>query len=190
MIERQASADKTRGAIVKAARKLLTSRFGPAGFSVDAVAKQAGVARMTVYYQFKSKTGLLEALVDDLADRADMRRMREVFQEPSLERALDKLLAIFGRLYATDRLLIRRLTALAKLDPDVDRAMSERNAWRREALENLLARWNGSTDAVDLLHALTSFETFDALAAKDCNPSEVVPAIARLVRLCVKGAAE
>ena len=186
MVERQASADQTRGTIIQAARKLLTSKSGPAGFSVDAVAKQAGVARMTVYYQFKSKTGLLEALVDDLADRADMRRMREVFQQPSLDAALARLVTIFGRLYATDRLLIRRLAALSKLDPDVDRAMSERNAWRREALENLLARWKADESAVDVLHVLTSFETFDALAGKNSNPSDVASTVSRLVRLALR----
>ena len=36
--------------------------------AIDAVARQAGVARMTVYYQFESKKGLLEALLDDTHD--------------------------------------------------------------------------------------------------------------------------
>ncbi len=39
------------------------------GFTVDAVAREAGVARMTVYYQFGSKAGLLEAIFDSLAVR-------------------------------------------------------------------------------------------------------------------------
>jgi AcrR family transcriptional regulator len=46
---------------------LYSSREGSAKFSVEAVARQAGVARMTVYYQFGSRRGLLEGICDSLA---------------------------------------------------------------------------------------------------------------------------
>src|SRR5262249_35010278 len=62
--QRQAAAEQTRARILAAARELLVASAGFSGFSVEAVARQAGVARMTVYYQFGSKPGLLEALYD------------------------------------------------------------------------------------------------------------------------------
>src|SRR5579883_3637314 len=80
--QRQAAADQTRARILSAARELLASADGFSGFTVDAVARQAGVARMTVYYQFDSKVGLLEALFDDLASRGGMERMPEAFHQP------------------------------------------------------------------------------------------------------------
>ena len=63
---RQESAEQTRMRIVEAARELLMASDGFSGFTMEAVARQAGVARMTVYYQFESKVGLLEAVSDDL----------------------------------------------------------------------------------------------------------------------------
>src|SRR2546430_11163673 len=64
---RQPAAQRTRARVLRAARELLTARAGAEPFSVDAVARRAGVARMTVYHQFGSRRGLLEALFDSFA---------------------------------------------------------------------------------------------------------------------------
>ena len=56
--QRQVAADETRSRILNAARSQLEEE---ASFSIDAVARRADVARMTVYYQFGSRRGLLEA---------------------------------------------------------------------------------------------------------------------------------
>src|ERR1700730_1180757 len=93
--QRQVAADQTRSRIVAAARALLADESGPAGFTVDAVARQAEVARMTVYYQFQSKRGVLEALFDDLANRGLMPHLRPVFHEPAPKLALDRLIGAF-----------------------------------------------------------------------------------------------
>ena len=77
--QRQASAEETRRRIVAAARDLLADESGPPGFTVDTVARRAGVARMTVYHQFRSKRGVLEALFDDLANRGLMPHLRPAF---------------------------------------------------------------------------------------------------------------
>src|SRR6186713_2466087 len=65
--EREATIQQTRERIIAAARTVLTTSDDFAGFSLEAVARQANVARMTVYYQFGSKVGLLEAICDTLA---------------------------------------------------------------------------------------------------------------------------
>ena len=72
-VERQKSVDAGRERIVAAARQLLEDDDAEA-FSVDAVARRAGVSRMTIYNQFESKAGLLEALLDSLAVRRTARR--------------------------------------------------------------------------------------------------------------------
>jgi len=53
--QRQATTEQTRARILGAARELLTSSAGFAGYSIDAVARQADVALMTVYHQLGSK---------------------------------------------------------------------------------------------------------------------------------------
>src|SRR5579872_5055175 len=113
--QRQVATDQTRARIIAAARELLSAGDGFAGFSVEAVARQADVARMTVYYQFGSKVGLLEALSDDLAARGGMERLAEAFRQPDALQALDAFIAVFGRFWSADRLATRRLRGLAAL---------------------------------------------------------------------------
>jgi AcrR family transcriptional regulator len=60
---RQEQARQTRRHIIEAARLLFIER-GYAGTSIEAIAKQAGVAAETVYSIFKNKRGVLAALVD------------------------------------------------------------------------------------------------------------------------------
>src|SRR5262249_56620917 len=91
--QRQTSVEQTRARIVAAARELLATPGGVSGFTVDAVAAQAGVARMTVYNQFGSKRGLLEALFDDLAARGLVAPLLPAFGRPEPPDALDQLIA-------------------------------------------------------------------------------------------------
>ena len=158
----------TRKKIIDSARALLAESNGES-LTIDAIAERADVARMTVYYQFKSKSKLLDALFDDVAQRADMRQMRRVFEEPDLLKSLSILVSIFCRLWENERTLLRRLTALAALDPEVAAALEERGAWRREALETLFKRkpsGKNPSNLIDVLYVLTSFETYDALATR------------------------
>ncbi|MGH2588994.1 MAG: TetR/AcrR family transcriptional regulator [Dehalococcoidia bacterium] len=187
--QREAAVAQTRARIIAAARDLLAADAGIAGFSVDAVARQAGVSRMTVYYQFDSKRGLLEALFDDLAARGGMQRMADVYQEPEPLVALAELIAVFGGFWATDRVIMRRVRSLAALDPDLEKAVRTRDEWRRNHCRVILGRLAERHDrppaasfdeAVDILHTLTSFETFDTLAGPMGNLEDVIPIVQRL----------
>jgi AcrR family transcriptional regulator len=59
--QRQAATEQTRARILAAARDLLMSPDGYARSSIEAVARRADVARMTVYHQFGAKIGLLNS---------------------------------------------------------------------------------------------------------------------------------
>src|SRR2546430_12814949 len=107
--QRQVAADETRSRIVKAAREQLEKE---ASFSLDAVARRADVARMTVYYQFGSRHGLLEALFDDLAARGGIPQLPSAFQEPDPMAALDRLVGDFAHLWASGRVLACPLPAV------------------------------------------------------------------------------
>ena len=189
--QRQAAVDETRRKVLSAARDLLTEPAGPALFTVDAIAKRADVARATVYYRFGSKAGLLEALFDDLAAHCRMDRLAEAFTTPDPDEALRAFVACFAGFWASDRLVLRRVRALAALDPDVGPLIAARDERRRDGARVLLTRRNqptataaASTDLqtqVDLVHTLTSFETFDTLAGPDRDPRDVAPLIADLI---------
>lgn len=185
--QRRIAAEQTRARVIAAARELLVASDGFAGFTVDAVARQAGVARMTVYYQFGSKAGLLEALFDDLAARGGMEQLAAAFQHPEPLEALDEFIAIFCRFWASDRLVIRRLQGLAAIDPDFEPVSREER--RRHGLRVLLRPLadrlgrpspEAFEETVDILHLLTSFASYDSLAGSARDPENVAALIQRL----------
>jgi AcrR family transcriptional regulator len=187
--QRQASTEQTRGRILTAARELLAESSGFSGFSIDAVARQADVARMTVYHQFGSKVGLLEALSDFLAAQGGMEQLAKAFQQPEPLDALDEYITVFGRFWNADRLVMRRLRALAALDPDFEQVIRARDEWRRQGVRVIMQRFVekqrlSSTmsldEIVDALFTLLSFETFDTLAGPTRSLEEVVPTMQRL----------
>ena len=100
--ERQRSVEAGRERIVAAARELFEDDEAE-GFSIDAVARRAGVARMTVYNQFESKAGLLEALFDSLALRGPLGQMADIFKLPDPLVALDEYVAMFGKFWTMHR---------------------------------------------------------------------------------------
>ncbi|HEY8952549.1 MAG TPA: TetR/AcrR family transcriptional regulator [Candidatus Dormibacteraeota bacterium] len=164
---RQAATNETRTRILDAARSLL-SRADGAAFTIDSVAEQANVARMTVYYQFGSKPGLIAALSDDLASRGGIGRLPEAFKEPDPIAGLEILTLVFMHLWESERHVIQRLRGLSMLDPDF-KDHEDRNQRRRHAITVLLRRFSPPPsdidDKADLLTAMTSFETYETLAA-------------------------
>jgi len=178
--QRRVAADETRSRILKAAREQLQTE---ASFSIDAVARRADVARMTVYYQFSSRRGLLEALFDDLAARGGIPQLPSAFQERDAMVALDRLIEIFAHFWTSARVVHRRLRAIAVLDPELLQALVDRNELRRRGLRVILSRTPGIAgsqaidDLVNLLFVLSSFESFDMLAGSDRTPDEVVPMV-------------
>jgi AcrR family transcriptional regulator len=183
---RREGSDATREKILEATRALFGGKGDLDGFSMDAVAAKAGVARMTVYNQFHSQGELLEALADHLAARAGMQRMADVFLEPRPDEAVRTFVATFVALWASDRVALRRLRAMGILVPSLYRKVRERDEWRRQAARTLVAKIGipGPSDRpgeadwpVDLLTSATSFETFDAL----CDDRRPPPMVAQLV---------
>jgi AcrR family transcriptional regulator len=184
--------EATRARIVAAARDLLSAGYGVSGLSVDAVARLADVARMTVYHQFGSKRGLYEAIADDLAVRAQIgERIGAAFRHPDALSTLDAFVGAFAHFWTVDRIIIRRLQGIAVLDLEIERGEIARNERRRQGLrvvvERVAAQYGTpSSDVLDetvaILHTLTSFATFDNLAGTEGTPVEVVSIVQRLCR--------
>jgi AcrR family transcriptional regulator len=190
MARRQVAADQTRARILAAARSLLVSSDRYTDFSVPGVARAADVARVTVYNQFGSKAGLLEAISDDLARAGGLHRLGALLAGGGPASALGGFIDVFTRFWASDRLLIRRLRAVATLDPELEKSLAARDARRRQGASVLLSRLDRPGQrlaldrdvAADVVTTLTSFETFDALSGADRGPDQVAAIIRGLVQ--------
>ncbi len=71
---RQRQAEDTRRRIVEATRQLLQSD-GYAGMTIEAIAQRAEVSAQSVYAIFKSKTGILIALIDQSTFGSDYEKV-------------------------------------------------------------------------------------------------------------------
>ncbi|HEY5341475.1 MAG TPA: TetR/AcrR family transcriptional regulator [Candidatus Aquilonibacter sp.] len=185
--QRKAAADETRARIVAGARDLLLSDDGYRHFTMDAIAKHTNVARMTVYYQFQSKTGLFEALADDLAARGGIREnATRAFSDPDPRTGLRLLIDAFVHFWLAEPDVMRKLNALSMLDADSRAA--ERDSWRREAIDTMLARlkkrYRLSTATIrkttDALYMLTAFGPCDALAREGRSERTIAARICEL----------
>lgn len=187
--KRQAAADETRSRVVTAARELLMEIGGYSGFTIDAVAERAGVARMTVYNAFGGKEQLLEAVFDSLALAGGMDAMSGAFRLAEPLNTLREFIRVLTTFWASGRVLGRRLRGLALLDPRFEEILSARQARRREGLAAVLARVAAAhgrprdeamDEAVDALTAITSFETYDTLAAAGRSTDRVAALVYEL----------
>jgi AcrR family transcriptional regulator len=142
---------------------------------------------MTVYYQFGTRAGLLEALCDWLAAEGGIEQLRDVFMAPP-ERAMTRLIEVFCNFWASNRLVMRRLFGMAAIDPEFAQVMAARQQRRRHAIEAALHRraGNDSPDRTglqaDLLFMLTSFQTFESLSTIGRTSSDVAELIDQLAR--------
>jgi len=185
MQQRLAGVDATRARIVASARQVLLSGDP---FSLDAVARDASVARLTIYDRFGSRDALLEAVFDDLAESGGLKRLPEAFADPDPVAALERFVVIFCSFYSTHRLVLRRLNALAVLRPGTTE-QTDRNPRRLLGLRVLLDRVAnaghpraGAPDVVHLVHVLTGFAFIDELSGPDGDPAGVAPEVVALVR--------
>src|SRR5215470_8103031 len=83
---RQARSSETRATILAAAEQIF-AKAGLAGARTDDIASAAGVNKALLYYYFKSKDGLYEAVLEDHF-REFNRRALEVLTAPGPARAV------------------------------------------------------------------------------------------------------
>jgi AcrR family transcriptional regulator len=191
MERRQETTEENRHRIISAARQLLASRESSARFSVEEVARRAGVARMTVYYQFGSLGGLLKGLCDSLAVAGGMDQLADAFHRADPLEAVDQFIVVFAGFWESDRPVLRGLGALAVLNPEFAAVLEERYGWRRKGIRALLERVAKQTgrpkpkemeEAADMLYMLTSFSAYDTLSESGRTPEQVTAGIQRMAR--------
>src|SRR5712672_1003167 len=170
---RAAAAASKRDRVIDAAARSLREDASIASFSLEAVAKAAGVTRLTVYHQFGSRRGLLEAVFDEIARQGGLTGIADAMALPDPHAALDRLVEIFCAFWKRDPAVGRLHEAMAT-DPEFAQALIERNERRRKVVKVLVGRVAKKTakkaassraqqDAVDMIFALTSFAMFAML---------------------------
>jgi AcrR family transcriptional regulator len=162
---------ETRGRVIAAAREL----FIEGGFyraSMDQIAQRADVARATIYHQFKSKLGVLEAVISDFEERAGLGPLLAVV-EAAPPPALVRAVITAGCAYrATEPTLVRKVIGVASMQPEVQEIVDQHDAGRLRVLERVVDRLvdggvlseRCSVDqAVNVLWLITSFDAYDLL---------------------------
>ena len=190
--KRDAAAARTRQRLLRAAAKLLRSPQGLRALSLDSVARTARVSRLTVYNQFGSRRGLLEAVFDDRAGRGGLNRIPEALSEPDPRAGIARLIEIFCAFWAFDRKPVARLFSASVADPELEKNMRARNERRRKILAVLVGRLvsrqevrpESADDLVDVLFAITAFPTFATLAERGRDTA----AACRLIQMLAQGA--
>ena len=188
---RASAAAETRERIIAAGAKLLRKEASIANFSLDVVAKAAGVTRLTVYNQFGSRRGLLEAVFDDIAREGGLFELADVLAMADPRAALDRVVAIFCTFWSHDP-AIGGLNQAIATDPEFGDTLVERNERRRELLTALVSRIaekpsarRAVRDAVDLIFVLTSYPTFAAL-----SPQRQTEEVCRLLQTACHAASD
>ena len=168
---RSAAATETRERVIEAASRALREGESIARFSLDTVAKAAGVTRLTVYNQFGPRRGLLEAVFDEIARHGGLHQLPDAMTMADPRAGLDRIVEIFCGFWSRDPAVGRLHDAMAT-DPEFAEALRERNERRRRGVAALIGRIACKTasqqarkDAIDLIFTLTDYPTFASLSA-------------------------
>ena len=137
---RAAGVQRTRRDILAAARRHLIEA-GYHRLSMEEVAADAGITRVTIYRHFDSKLGLLDAVAEDLAQQAHvvtgMHGAAEIADPVS---AFTAMVAELCRFWSTDPDVFRRLISLAAVDPEAQRVIASREEWRYQQIGTFVRR--------------------------------------------------
>ena len=144
-----ASRDKVLGAVYEL---LADGRFHES--SVEDVAERAGVSRATVYQQFGSRLGLIDALCERFDENPALLAIRTT-------ESLDEFIELCVAFWASEEAVLRQLYGVAAVDPAAADLVERQRADRRGELERVLGRRGRS--ALPLLLVLTSFEAYEEL---------------------------
>jgi AcrR family transcriptional regulator len=169
---RAETAEETRRRILDAVYARL--RAAPTQpVSLEQVAREARVARSTVYLVFGSRAGLFDAVAIDVLERGGFERVTEAVAHPDAREHLRRGIRAGMEMYAAYRDVHRVLFSTAALDPEATAgAMQRANEGRaggmaylakRLAEQGLLRPDVTEEEAAHILYLMTSFDTFDQL---------------------------
>jgi AcrR family transcriptional regulator len=169
---RAETAEETRRRILDAVYARL--RAAPTQpVSLEQVAREARVARSTVYLIFGSRAGLFDAVAIDVLERGGFARVTDAVALPDAREHLRQGIRAGMEMYAAYRDVHRVLFSTAALDPeatagamqraDEGRAGGMEYLAKRLAEQNLLRPDVTEEEAANILYLMTGFDSFDQL---------------------------
>jgi AcrR family transcriptional regulator len=171
--------ERTRCNVIAAIRKGLIET-GYHRLSLEQVAEDAGVTRVTIYRRFGSKLGLLEATAEHLAQQAQVvPGLRAAAAEPDACAAFRAMVAELCRFWSADPDLFRRLVGLAAVDPETRQVIGDREQWRHEQVAAFVHRLDAegrirppfdADQATAAVAAVTGFPSCDDMATRMVLP--------------------
>jgi AcrR family transcriptional regulator len=177
--ERQAA--ETRQRIATAGRRLLVSK-GYAAMTIDAIAREAGVAAQTVYAVFGSKIGVLNEILDEARfDESYQELVRQAISAREPRERLRYAARIARRIFDSERPVLDLLRGAGVLAPELLRVERERESMRYERQEPMIdylakkkqLRPGLSRErAREILWALTSRDLYRMLVRERGWPSQ------------------
>ena len=138
LTHRQRQALWTRRLIVDAARKLFLER-GYAVTTMDAIAKEAGVAVSTVYAIYKNKRAILRAIREAWHEQTHAREINEeASRDPDPERRLRMVAHATRRQWEAGGTLVAIYQGAAAADREAAAELKEALRGRRAALDRVV----------------------------------------------------
>jgi len=171
---RPRGAHATRSRILDAATSLIVEN-GYQSISLEDIAEKAGVSRRTIYDQFGSKRGVLEGIVNRMAEEGLPELLTAVSQSKDPVEALRKAVPLSVAFTDRNVKIVLVFYAQAINDPDFRSVWeyAQQNRWNnlRRIVEWLdregrLAEGWTLDHATDWLHSLTSYQLHDELVVK------------------------
>jgi AcrR family transcriptional regulator len=170
LTHRQSQALWTRRLIVDAARTLFLER-GYTATTMDAIAKEAGVAVSTVYAVYKNKRAILRAIRETWHEQTRAREINEeASRQPNPERRLRMVAHATRRQWETGGAVVAVYQGAAAADREVAAELREALRGRRAALDRVVEGMDGAlrpgldpARAAAVLRALCRAEVFREL---------------------------
>jgi AcrR family transcriptional regulator len=175
---RQAQARETRRQVIEAAHQLFIE-YGYAGATIDAIAREAGVAPETIFATFGNKQSILAALIDVAVGGDDqpvplLQRPgpQTVLQEPDPSRLLQLFATDISGILERVAPVFAIMRVAAKTEPDIaellkklleERLRNLATVAQRLAAQNALREDLDVVQAADIIWTIASPEVFSLL---------------------------
>jgi len=172
---RQRQAEDTRRRIVEATGRLLQSE-GYAGMTIEAIAHRAEVSAQSVYAIFKSKTGILIALLDQSTFGSDYEKVvRQAVSESDPETRLRLAAVVARQIRGAQSAAFDLMRGAGVVAPELAKLQQQRERLRYEKEEGVITflRESGRLrpglshkDARDIFWMLTGGDVYRMLVSE------------------------
>src|SRR5437016_3138729 len=164
---RQRQAGDTRRRIVEATRRLLQSE-GYAGMTIEAIAQRAEVSAQSVYAIFKSKTGILTALLDQSAFGSDYEdAVLRALSADDPETRLRLAAPIARQIHDAQSATFDLLRGAGVVAPELAKLELQRESLRYERQERMIMSLRAAGRLRPELNDATARDIFWALTGRD-----------------------